>query len=459
MRVIAAFAAAATLAAAFPSHATDVYTFEGFGAVSMGMGGTGAASDIGGAAMIFNPATLTQRSSSYLEGGLVVAAPTGLRATQTRTGEVAHGKDTFPFQGYYIPQGGFVWRHEALALGLGAYAQGGFGTEYGEGSFMARLPSGVDSGLRTGSEAMFMRVPLAAAWDVTPKVTVAGAIDYVRAGLGFRVLQGADQLGALAATGRLTGQGPMLGAASAMVGMGGGVYFDIFDPSIARAGVEGDGVSGRLGLTWKPQADTTVGAFYQFRTALNNLTGDGSVIVLAPDGSRLTQPAKYTLGNFQLPAEFGIGVSHRLRPDLTVAFDYRRAFWAQALRQYNIRVDVPGLGTVWETLPQRYRDINIFAVGGAYQVTDALTLRAGFRWADKIAPAQDIVSVIPVVITKHASVGVGYAFSETLRLDGAYSHGFQECVSNSTPPNGSAVNPGKFCNGTDIVALSLSASF
>ena len=459
MRVIAALAGGPTLPAAFPSHATDVYTFEGFGAVSMGMGGTGAASDIGGAAMIFNPATLTQRSSSYLEGGLVVAAPTGLRATQTRTGEVAHGKDTFPFQGYYIPQGGVVWRHETLALGLGAYAQGGFGTEYGEGGFMARLPSGVDSGLRTGSEAMFMRVPLAAAWDVTPKVTVAGALDYVRAGLGFRVLQGADQLGALATSGRLTGQGPMLPAASAIVGMGGGVYFDIFDPSIARAGVEGDGVGGRLGLTWKPQADTTVGAFYQFRTALNNLTGDGSVIVLAPDGTRLTQPAKYTLGNLQLPAEFGIGVSHRLRPDLTVAFDYRRAFWAQALRQYNIRVDVPGLGTVWETLPQRYRDINIFAVGGAYQVTDALTLRAGFRWADKTSPAEDIVSVIPVVITKHASVGVGYAFSETLRLDGAFSHGFQECVSNGTPPNGSAVNPGKFCNGTDIVALSLSASF
>ncbi|HEY0833248.1 MAG TPA: outer membrane protein transport protein [Azospirillum sp.] len=454
--------AALTLAAFTPigaAHATDIYTFEGIGAVSMGMGGTGIAHDIGGSAMIVNPATLTARPGSYLDAGIKVAAPTGLEATQTTTGEKARGKDTFPLHSYYVPQGGLVWRKDAFAVGAGVYAQGGFGTDYGHHGFLSRVPSGVNTGLRQGSEAMFLRAPLAVAWDATPDLTVAGAVDYVRAGLGVRLLQGADQLGALMAQGRLTGAGALLPTAAPIIGAGGGIQLDIFDPSIVRSGMEGGGVSGRLGATWKARPDTTIGAFYQFRTALEDLTGDGRVVVVSPTGAQLAAAAKYTMRDFQLPAEFGFGITHSPTPALTLAFDYRRALWSQVMKNFNVRVDVPGLGTVWETLPQHYNDIDIVAIGAAYRVTDALTLRAGVRWAGKAAPNQDFLAVVPVTIRNHVGVGAGYAFSEALRVDAAYSHGFQACVNNGTPPNGSAVNPARFCNGTDIVALNVTARF
>ena len=91
------------------ARATDVFNLEGFGPISRAMGGTGTAFDIGAAAMMENPATLSLMGEGrHFSLGLDVVS-TDIKATNTATGETAssgnHGNNNGP---YFAPQTAFV---------------------------------------------------------------------------------------------------------------------------------------------------------------------------------------------------------------------------------------------------------------------------------------------------------------------------------------------------------------
>ena len=71
------------------ARATDVFNLEGFGPISRAMGGTGAAFDIGAAAMLENSATLSLvgEGRHFSLGPDVVSAD--MKATHTATGATA----------------------------------------------------------------------------------------------------------------------------------------------------------------------------------------------------------------------------------------------------------------------------------------------------------------------------------------------------------------------------------
>lgn len=71
---------------------------------------------------------------------------------------------------------------------------------------------------------------------------------------------------------------------------------------------------------------------------------------------------------------------------------------------------------------QDWHDQNIFMMGAAYRVTDALTLRGGINVANNPVPDRYLNYLFPATIKNHITAGLGYALSKVATLDFAWTH-------------------------------------
>jgi len=165
---------------------SDVFRFVGYGPVSTAMGGAATAFNVGAAGMMTNPATLSlmpQGSEVHLGMDMVFAdISIKNRATGERVDSKDHSKNRGP---YAAPQLAYTYRSGPLALGVGTFAQGGVGTEYGKSSFLSRATGGLDTGLENSSRLLTLDIPFAASYEVNDKLTVGASLDAMWQGLNL----------------------------------------------------------------------------------------------------------------------------------------------------------------------------------------------------------------------------------------------------------------------------------
>jgi long-chain fatty acid transport protein len=442
-----------------PATSTDLLSFEGIGTVPRSMGGTAIAYDVGASAMANNVATmLLMPPGQSAELQLNLDAPNTLEIRDLATGEVAT-TDRWPvFHAYYSPNLDYVWRAGDFGLGLGVFSGGGLGTEYGHDSFLSRIPSGIDTGLAVSSKGLFLRAPLAAAYQITPALAIAGAFEGVFAGLSLSDLGSADQLATLIAQGRAFGS--LLPAIGPVVGATGGAYFSFSRPPEIKFGTDAFGISGRLGATYRLDEGSILGISYRFRTLLPDLSGTtGRIVAISPAGDQLSLPGSFRVLDFQLPADFGVGVSHELTSDLLIAFDYHRTFWSGAFQELKIRFRADSGGDIALNIPQAYRDANIFSIGVQYRALPQMMLRAGGQISNQALPGDQLLAVAPVITTAHASTGFTFTISESVALQFAYIHAFTANLTNRSPPNVAATAPIGVVQNQDNFSLGLTFRF
>ena len=122
---------AALCLAALPALATNGMNMEGYGPISTGMGGASQALDHGTAAMAQNPATLgLMAPGARLDAAFGVLGPD---VASSVPGATAKSGGT----SYVMPAFGYARRSGSLTYGVGVFAQGGMGTDYGADSFLA----------------------------------------------------------------------------------------------------------------------------------------------------------------------------------------------------------------------------------------------------------------------------------------------------------------------------------
>ena len=423
------------------------------------MGGTALAYDVGGSALANNPATmLLMPPGQSAEVEINADSANTLEIRDLSTGEVAT-TDRWPlFHAYYSPNLNYVWQAGDFATGIGLFTQGGLGTEYGHDSFLSRTPSGVATGLDVSSKALFLQAPLAAAYQVTPDLAVAGALEGVFVGLSLSDLAGADQLAGLIAQGRASGS--LLSAVGPIVGSTGGAYFSFSRPPETKFGTDAFGIGGRLGATYHFDDETKLGINYRFKTLLPNLSGTtGQVVAISPTGTQVSLPGSFRVLGFQLPADFGIGVSHAVTPDLLVALDYHRTFWGEAFNELKIRFRADADGDIAINIPQAYRDMNSLSLGVQYRALPPLTLRAGGQIASQAVPGDQLLAIAPVITTVHASAGLTYSISQGVEINVAYIHAFLARAVNRSLPNVSLTAPIGVAQNQDNFSLGLSFQF
>ncbi|QDD90825.1 OmpP1/FadL family transporter [Pseudomonas oryzihabitans] len=139
-------------------------------------------------------------------------------------------------------------------------------------------------------------------------------------------------------------------------------------------------------------------------------------------------------GSFDIPENYGIGLSYRATPRLTLGADVQEikygsvrsianTFSLQSVFAGNALGSAQGPGFGW-------RDVTVYKFAASYALTPALTLRAGYSHADQpVARSQTFLNILaPGVIQDHASLGLTWATSAKSELSLAYTHGFEKKV-------------------------------
>ncbi|PKO56829.1 MAG: aromatic hydrocarbon degradation protein [Betaproteobacteria bacterium HGW-Betaproteobacteria-21] len=431
---MAAALACSTLAVSSPvAQATDVFHLEGIGAVSRAMGGTAVAHDVGAGGMLTNPANLSfgQNSREMMIGFDLVT--TDITVKNKATGESVdsdtHNKNRGP---YFAPELAYTQRIGGLTLGIGAFAQGGLGTEYGRSSFLSRSTGGTDTGLENSSRLLVLDIPLAASYKVTDALTIGGSIDALWQGLNLDLLLGADQVGSLISGGRATGSlVPVLGGIPGLQG----AHFSLTKSKMLASGVDAWGYAGRLGLAYQVTPATRLGAAYNFRSRISDMEGDATLTAISGVLGQIPLEGKIKIRDFQMPAKLVIGASHRVTPQWLLTADVSRVFWKDVMKNIKVAFEANAGGNLNVLLPQDYRNQTILAIGTSYALTPEWTLRAGARYASQALRKETLFAVIPATPSKHLSLGFSYAVSPASRIDFALSHALREKMDNNSLPN------------------------
>lgn len=425
------------------AQATDVFRLEGFGAVSRGMGGTAVAHDVGPAGMMTNPATLSLMPDGDQAMVGLDLVTTDINVTNKATGESVssdtHSNNRGP---YMAPEAAYTKRFGGWSFGVGAFAQGGLGTEYGRNSFLSAGQNGVNTGFENSSRLLVLNIPFAASFQVTDKLTIGGSIDAMWQGLNLDLLLTTNQVGTLLGAGRVTPATPgtIAGILGALAGAGTlqGAHFSLTKDQFLGSGVDSWGYGGKLGMLYKVTQDTTLGASYTFKSQMNDMEGQATLTAI-DDGGNIALAGKIKIKDFQMPSHLDLGVSQRLGSQWTVAADVSRVFWKDVMKDIKVNfVHDGGLGDLNILLPQDYKDQTILSLGAAYQLNDSLTLRGGLRFATQALRSSTLFAVIPATPRKHLSAGFTYAFSKQAKLDFAYSHAFKETMDNPGVAGGSS---------------------
>lgn len=163
------------------------------------------------------------------------------------------------------------------------------------------------------------------------------------------------------------------------------------------------GVGFNLGMQLKPWTGGTIGVGY--RSAITHDL-DGSIAAplgSVPAAAKITTPDLVSLGIRQ-------EVTNRARVMGTVE-------WTNWSRIDTVPVVNPTTGAMLTVLPQRYRDGWLFSVGGEYDVSKAITARAGIGY--EIAPVTDLTRDVrlPEPDQLILSAGLSYHYSKWTTLD------------------------------------------
>lgn len=447
-KIVAALVAIGCISPA--AYATNGMNLEGYGPIAAAMGGASQAYDNGTAAVMNNPATLgLMPEGTRIDVAVGLLSPSITANGPTGSGMSAEsGANTF-----IMPAMGFATKTGKLTYGAGLFAQGGMGTEYSANSFMA-----AGSGQVVRSEVGVGRFIVPLAYQIDDKITVAGSVDYVWAGMDLKMALSGQQfgdmvagLGGTQAGGSASGSmvnnlvigftpGGACGASACLTSMQ-WARVDFSDSDRYTGAAKGAGMAGKLGATYKFSKDLTVGMSYHSKTALGDLTTTGasmSMNVTGPGvGGTATIPVTGSVAvkNFQWPETIAVGAAYQVNEQLMLVADYKYIGWKDVMKDFKmtftadaVQADTNatnfGLGgkSIDMTLKQNWDNQSVLQLGGAYKTTPDLTLRAGVNLANNPVPDQYMNPLFPAIAKTNVTVGAGYNFNKVSSVDFNYAY-------------------------------------
>jgi long-chain fatty acid transport protein len=180
------------------------------------------------------------------------------------------------------------------------------------------------------------------------------------------------------------------------------------------------GAGVRFGWMGKVTEELTLGASYQTRSYMQEF--DDYAGLFAEDG------------DFDIPANFDIGFSYKLQPELIFSFGYQRIDYSSvnALSNESDVVFMPGqvllgckdcMGFGWD-------DVDVLRFGMQWEYSKELTLRAGYSWASDAFPSsQALMNVLaPAVVREHFTIGAGYKIDPKNEINFALTYAPEEKI-------------------------------
>lgn len=421
---LAAFCAAGLLGSA---HATNGMNMEGYGPIATGMGGAATAYDNGTAGMANNPATLQLAPEGHRFDGAVGVLGPDVTATMQMPGAVT---DKSKGTSYVMPAIGWTKTDARMTWGVGVFAQGGMGTEYGSDSMLAM---GSD-GQAMRSELGVGRVILPLSYRVNDRLTLGASLDYVWASLDMAMATSTQRLGGMVTGGTLAGQVP------GMMGMNGGATagrIAFSDTSDFTGAASSTGWGSKVGLTYALSDAVRFGASYHAKTQLSDME-TGATAASFSMNNGVSDAGKITVRNFQWPATTAFGVHWQATPKLSIAADVKHIAWADVMENFKMTYTsgqmAPG-ATLDFALPQNWKDQTVTMLGMAYQVTDKTAVRAGVNLASNPVPADLVHPLFPAIVKNHYTFGLGHQMSDQSSINVSMTVAPKVTVVNNSGPS------------------------
>lgn len=360
--------------------ATNGMNLEGNGAKSAALGGTAFAYDIGNSAMMNNPATLGLRNPGWnISLGLAALMPEVKATLPSPTGRYEAIASDGDF--YLMPSLAIVRKLEKFTFGIGFFAQGGMGSEWG-----TALSGG---GPEIRSEVGFSRIMVPVAYDVTDSLTVALQVDYSMAGLDLKMIN------------------PRTGD-----------YYDFSNDNDFTGAATGSGWGYKAGIHYKINNALCFGAAYHTKTDINELEALGSL-------NTEDNKAQYRIINPEWPESYGAGAAWNISERLMLSTDIKRLIWSNTLDAFRLEVNgVPVFGPGGAR--QDWHDQTIFMVGLQYMMTSSLALRTGFNYAENPIPDDTLNPLAPAIVTTHYTIGTGWQVAAGHNLNAAMTYAPKE---------------------------------
>ncbi len=352
------------------------HTLHGIGPVNSSMGGAGVAlpnESLG--ALAFNPALVAEVSGNqisfateFFKDGLQVGA---------RVGSVRGLTDTTKQLGV-VPAFGWMMRHpqKKLAIGFGLLGVAGFRTDYQQDSSNVLMLPQPDGFGRIYTDYSLTKIPVAFAYQATPKLSVGGSLNVYHAVLSILPLPVVE---------------PDLGPTGSF-----------FLPSAAAATAR-FGVSGQFGFLYKASDMVAVGASVNSYQKFQEFEWNSTVA--NPELPTYGIHRKVSI-KWDGPTTVTFGVGLKPNAKTMVAID------GQWMKFDNVEgLGGPGGVNVEEhrLVGIGWRNIWTFKAGLQYEATDKLKVRAGYNHSQTpIRPEIAETSMgTPATFQKHFTAGIG----------------------------------------------------
>lgn len=387
--------------------ATNGYFSTGYGAKASGMGGVSIALPQDAMAAINNPAGITQ-VGSRIDGGFELFNP-NRDATLDATGmagDMAQADSGATL--FLIPHGGFVKQLENYTVGLVMYANGGLNTRYNTNLYSDAFgaSSAAFGGPSTFPNSDTLGVNLAQ-MILSPSIAIELNEDH---SVGASLLIGYQRF-------RAYGLGIFSGFSSAP------------DKLTNNGNDDAWGIGLRVGWTGKLTDRITLGASATSKTYMQEFDDYSGLFA--------------ERGDFDIPANYGVGIAYRATPRTTVAFDVVRTLYSDvkttgnrgpsgqefveafglALSGFPIDKALgtdDGYGFGWD-------DQTVYKLGISYAYNDKWTFRVGLNYGKSpIDDTENLLNIVSLaVVEKHVTMGFTYAPSDRHEFTAAYTRALE----------------------------------
>jgi long-chain fatty acid transport protein len=387
---LTAVAVAAAVAVPATAHATNGYFSIGYGAKSRGIAGAGTALPQDAMAAAANPAGIAH-VGHRADVNVLFFSP-------EREASTGVGRDTSDLNGFIIPSGGYVKPYNnQTSLGLTIYANGGMNTYYDTADGAPNLFGAPSENLGVDLAQLIFAPTIAHKFNDTHTVGASLLVGYQRfKAYGLSSFAGFTRSGT---TNNLTNQG----------------YDDAWGLGL-RVGWQGN-ISERL----------TLGAAYSSKIYMDEFDDYDELFA--------------EQGDFDIPANWSLGMSYKVNPKWTVSADVQQIEYSDVDSisnpgPYNTGApfdvinrgflgDDNGLGFGWD-------DMTILKLGAIYEHDDKFTYRFGLSYGEQpIDDDEALFNVLaPAVIETHATAGFTYRPSgkDDQEITFTYMHAFENDI-------------------------------
>lgn len=436
--MLGALAAALALAHA-PASATNGYFMPGYGYRAMGMGGVGMAYGVDSLSVVANPANIVNtgmradmgvgvmKARRYAKVGDSAAQLedcSALPPGQTRFRDCNPGlffdeSSTSDREWFLMPEMGMTMNlTESLHAGIAFAPNGGGSTVYPENFFnfsFGGIPDTPGSGVTLGGELMQLLIPVTVGYKVNEDHAIGAALDFAVQRFRMYGLKSFEKFSAQYNV-------PVSADPAHMTNMG----FDYSYGAGVKLGWLGEFLDDKL----------TVGLSYTSRTYMTKFDKYRGLFA--------------EQGDFDIPANYGVGIAYKPRKNLIFAADVNKIEWSSiaALANRGPGSSLPygspypgsssnnaidgipaavdpsystgndqGMGFGW-------KDQVIYKIGVNWGVNERLQLRAGYNYGKTPIPNDQLTfnTLFPAISEKHYTVGFTYKATDELEITGTYMH-------------------------------------